>query len=52
MKTRAVAFAVRAGLTDEMAHRFLERLCDRGILGKIHRFPEVLAELMREESDG
>ncbi|MFI0211996.1 hypothetical protein ACH4OV_25410 [Streptomyces diastaticus] len=48
MKTRAVAFAVRAGHTDEMAHRFLERLCATGQLALAARFPAVLRELMEE----
>lgn len=51
MHTRAVAFAVRAGHTDEMAHRFLEKLCAAGNLGKLHRYGVYLAELMREREN-
>lgn len=51
LKTRAVAFAVRAGHTDAMAHRFLETLCALGKLGLSAEFPVVLAELMREDSE-
>lgn len=48
MKTRAVAFAVRAGHTDEMAHRFLERVCAAGLLGQPRQFGPLLAQMMRE----
>lgn len=48
LKTRAVAFAVRAGHTDAMAHLFLETLCARGKLGLSAEFPGILAELMRD----
>ncbi|WP_369147069.1 hypothetical protein [Streptomyces sp. R44] len=48
MKTRAVAFAVRAGHTDEMAHRFLERLCADGVLGQPDKFGPLLAQMMEE----
>jgi hypothetical protein len=49
-KTAAVAFAVRAGHTDEMAHRFLEVVCGAGILGQRYRFGDVLAQLMRSDA--
>lgn len=50
MKTRAVAFAVRAGHTDETAHRFLERVCADGVLGQPYKFGAILAEMMKEEN--
>ncbi len=50
LKTRAVAFAVRAGHTDEMALRFLEALCLAGQLGLSDKFAETLARLVQEES--
>lgn len=50
LKTRAVAFAVRAGHTDDMAHRFLERLCDAGLLGQPRQFGPLLAQMMKEET--
>lgn len=49
LKTAAVAFAVRAGHTDAMAHAFLERLCERGLLGQRHQFGPLLSEMMREQ---
>ncbi|WP_158000671.1 hypothetical protein [Streptomyces sp. W007] len=49
LKTRAVAFAVRAGHTDDMAHRFLERLCAAGKLGLVSEFGPLLSEMMRED---
>lgn len=49
MHTRAVAFAVRAGHTDEMAHRFLERVCADGLLGQPLKFGPLLARMMQEE---
>ncbi|MFI6444697.1 hypothetical protein [Kitasatospora sp. NPDC050543] len=51
LKTRAVAFAVRAGHTDEMALRFLETLCERGQLGLSSKYGPVLAELMGAEDE-
>lgn len=50
MKTRAVAFAVRAGYGDAVAHRFLEALCEKGVLGQRHQYGPMLAQLMRENS--
>jgi hypothetical protein len=50
-KTQAVAFAVRAGHTDEMAHRFLEEICNRGVLGQRRQYGAVLARLMREQPE-
>lgn len=54
LKTRAVAFAVRAGHGDAVAHRFLETLCDKGMLGQERQYGPILAQLMREpeESNG
>lgn len=46
LMTRAVAFAVRAGHTDETAREFLERLCERGQLNMPGIFGSVLAELV------
>lgn len=51
MHTQAVAFAVRAGHTDEMAHRFLEKLCAAGRLGQPYLYGPILVELMREEAE-
>jgi hypothetical protein len=51
MKTAAVAFAVRAGHTDEMAHRFLEAVCGAGVLGLRARWGDILAQLMRSNSE-
>lgn len=48
-KTAAIAFAVRAGHTDAMAHAFLERLCEKGWLGQRERFGPLLTEMMQEE---
>lgn len=48
MKTQAVAFAVRAGHDDAMAHRFLEALCAAGVLGQARQYGPTLAQLMRE----
>lgn len=45
-KTRAIAFAVRAGHTDETAARFLAQLCALGALGQPHRYGEILAYCM------
>ncbi|MYW28331.1 hypothetical protein [Streptomyces sp. SID2119] len=50
MKTRAVAFAVRAGHNDDMAHRFLERVCADGVLGQTRQYGPLLAEMMTEET--
>ncbi|WP_405927890.1 hypothetical protein OG554_03575 [Streptomyces griseus] len=49
LKTRAVAFAVRAGHNDDMAHRFLERVCADGGLGQPRQYGPLLAEMMRED---
>lgn len=51
MKTRAVAFAVRAGHTDEMAHKFLERVCADGLLNQPRQFGPLLAEMMRRPAE-
>lgn len=50
LKTRCVAFAVRAGHTDEMAHRFLNRVCSEGLLGQSRQYGSLLAQMMREEA--
>jgi len=50
LKTKAVAFAVRAGHTDEMAHRFLNRVCAEGLLSQPRQFGALLAEMMREDA--
>lgn len=47
-KTQAVAFAVRAGHGDAVAHRFLEALCEAGVLGQRRQYGPMLAQLMRE----
>ena len=49
LKTKAVAFAVRAGHTDAMAQRFLEALCDAGVLGQERQYGPTLSRLMRED---
>lgn len=51
MKTAAVAFAVRAGHSDDAAHRFLEALCQDGVLGQRRQYGPVLARIMREEKE-
>jgi hypothetical protein len=48
MKVSAVAFAIRAGHTDEMAHRFLNAVCQAGRLGQRHQYGVILSTLMRE----
>ena len=48
MKTEAVAFAVRAGHTNTMAHRFLERVCADGLLGQSRQYGPLLAQMMKE----
>lgn len=48
MKTRVVAFAVRAGHTDEMAHRFLEKVCADGLLGQSRQYGPLLSQMMKE----
>ncbi|EHM24243.1 hypothetical protein SPW_7337 [Streptomyces sp. W007] len=40
---------MRAGHTDDMAHRFLERLCAAGKLGLVSEFGPLLSEMMRED---
>lgn len=52
MKTAVIAFAVRAGHTDAMAHRLLRRVCHLGVLGQRDRWGLVLSGLMREEAEG
>lgn len=49
-KTQAVAFAVRAGHGDGVAHRFLEALCEAGVLGQRIQYGPMLAQLMRADS--
>lgn len=48
-KTRAVAYAIRQEQSDEMAHKFLETVCARGVLGMPECFPRILAELVAPE---
>lgn len=50
-KTQAVAFAVRAGHTDEMAHRLLEAVCGAGVLGQRRQYGAILAQLMRNDAE-
>lgn len=50
-KTRAIAFAVRAGHADDVAARFLAQLCAMGILGQTERYPEILAYTMSLRPD-
>lgn len=45
-KLKAIAFAVRAGHTDDMASRFLAQLCAEGKLGMPHFYGETLAYVM------
>lgn len=50
-KTRAIAFAVRAGHTDDTAARFLAQLCGMGLLGQPERYAEILAFTMSLRPD-
>lgn len=48
MEVDAVAFAVRAGHTNEMAHRFLEQVCQAGRLGQPRTWGVILTSLTKE----
>lgn len=49
LKVEAVAFVVRLGHSNDMSYRFLERLCERGLLNQRGEFPDILRELIREQ---
>lgn len=50
-KTQAVAYAVRAGHTDDIAARFLAQLCAMGMLGQPSKYAEMLSYVLSLQPD-